>query len=64
MKEKPPLKRYIVRKFIMAHSAQEALNKEHKHRPDEVWVDSDWAKENSNSLVSAIGFDSPQYEDD
>jgi hypothetical protein len=49
-------KRYIVKKYIMAKSAHEALKKERKVRPDDVWVDEDWKKENPNQLESAIGF--------
>lgn len=57
-------KRYIVRKYIMAKTIQEALRKEKKTRPDDCWVDEDWAKENSQDLVSAIGFTVNNYDDD
>lgn len=60
---KPLLKRYIVRKYIMAKSAHEALNKEKRTRPDDVWLDDEWKKENPNQLVSAIGFTVTTYED-
>lgn len=57
MKEqKPREKLYIVRKYIMAKSAQEALKKERRCIPDDVWVSDEWMKENKNSLESAIGF--------
>jgi hypothetical protein len=49
-------KRYIVRKYIMAKTAQEALKKERRYRPDDVWVDEEWKREQSNNLESAIGF--------
>ncbi len=49
-------KRFIVKKYIMATSAHEALKKERRVRPDDVWVDDDWKKENSVNLVSAIGY--------
>lgn len=55
-KQKIPLKRYIVRKYIMAKSAKDALRIEKKTKPDDVWVDEDWKKENPNQLQSAIGF--------
>ena len=42
---KTTLKRFIVRKYIMARSAQEALRKELKVKADEVWIDPDWMKE-------------------
>lgn len=53
---KPTLKRFIVRKYIMASSAHEALKKERRIRPDDCWVDDEWKKENPNQLTSAIGF--------
>lgn len=53
---KVPLKRFIIKKYIMAKSAHDALKKERKIRPDDVWVDEDWKKENPNTLQSAIGF--------
>jgi len=65
MKKKPiKPKRYIVKKYIMARSAHEALRKERRVRPDDVWVDEDWKKENPNVLESAIGFEvKSDYED-
>jgi len=63
-KNKPEEKRYVVRKYIMAHSAQEALRKERRVRPDDCWIDDDWKKDNQANLVSAIGFTVDQeYED-
>lgn len=56
-------KRYIVRKYIMAKSASEALRKEKKVRPDDVYIDGDWQKDNNEHLVSAIGFTVNKYED-
>jgi len=55
-------KRYIVRKFIMAKSCQEALKKEKKIIPDDCWVDEDWKKDHQQDLVSAIGFSVNNYE--
>lgn len=40
----------------MASSAHDALKRERRHRPDDVWVDEEWKKENKNSLESAIGY--------
>lgn len=58
-------KRFIVRKYIMAKSASEALKLERRHRPDDVWVDEDWKKEAGNQLSSCIGFSAEKeyYED-
>lgn len=55
-KIKTPTKRFIVRKYVMARSVQEALKIEKKTLPDDVWVDEKWKEENPNILVSAIGF--------
>lgn len=57
-------KRYIVRKYVMAKSCQEALRKEKKVKPDDCWVDEDWKKDNEDELVSAIGFTVNNYDDD
>lgn len=57
-------KRYVVRKYIMANSAHEAIKKERKYRPDDVYIDSDWQKNNDEKVVSAIGFTyEPDYQD-
>lgn len=53
-------KRFVIKKYIMAKSAHEALKKERKVRPDDVWIDEDWKKDNPNQLVSAIGFNLEQ----
>lgn len=49
-------KLYIVRKYIMAKSASEAIKKERKIIPDDVWVSDDWMKENKSDLTSAVGY--------
>lgn len=46
----------------MAKSAQDALKKEKRVRPDDVWVDEDWRKENPGTLVSAIGYETQTKE--
>lgn len=69
-KKKKPLllKRFVIKKYIMATSAIHALQKERKVRPDDCWVDEEWKKENPNQLVSAIGFriqdEDDYYEED
>jgi len=40
-----PLKRYIVRKYIVASSARDALRKERSAPADECWVDEKWLEE-------------------
>lgn len=48
----------------MAKSAHEALKQERRVRPDDVWIDEDWKKQNQDELVSAIGFQVERdYED-
>lgn len=56
-KEKVSEKRFIVRKYIMAKSASEALRKERKVKADDCWVDDKWIADNPNQLESAIGFE-------
>jgi len=60
---KVPIKRFVIKKYIMAKSAQQALKIERRTKPDDVWVDEDWKKENPNTLQSAIGFEVYDYED-
>jgi len=40
----------------MANSAMEAIKKEKKHSPDDVWIDEDWKKNNDDKVSSSIGF--------
>lgn len=51
-----PQKRFIVRKYIMASSAQEALKKDLQIKADEVWIDPDWAKNNEIEGTPIKGF--------
>ena len=41
----PPQKQYIIRKFIMAKSAKEALRKEKSTPAHEVYLDDKWVQE-------------------
>jgi len=50
---KEPYKLYIVRKYIKAKSAKEAIMLDKKTPVDDVWVDEEFKK----TLTSAIGFD-------
>lgn len=57
---KQQLKRYVIRKYIMAKSAHEALKLERRHRPDDVYVD----QKTNEEFVSAIGYEvEHEYED-
>lgn len=48
-------KRYIVRKYIMAASIQEALQLDKQVKPEECWVDPEWLKLQDDKL-QPIGF--------
>ena len=51
-------KLFIVKKYIWAKSAQQAIRKEKLTPVDDVWVDDEW-KKNSNAPKDAIGFYAP-----
>lgn len=54
---KPPKKdRYIIRKYVMARSAAEAIRLDKITKPADVWIDDDWKKENKD-LASCVGYD-------
>lgn len=54
-KQQNNLKRFIVRKYVMAENAQQAINMDKKTKPHDVFVDSDWLnKQDSNN--KPIGF--------
>lgn len=55
-------KLFVVRKYIMAKDAKEAIKLDRKTKVDDVWVDNDWKRDNKNQLPSAIGF--AHYEDE
>jgi len=50
------LKLFIIRKYILAKSAQDAIKKERFTQVDDVWVDDDWKKEQNDNLTRVIGF--------
>lgn len=52
MKEKP--KMYIIRKYIKAVSAIQAIKKDKDTPVHDVWIDDKWQEK---SLADAIGFD-------
>lgn len=51
---KPGDKLFIVRKYILAKSASDAIKKDKTTPVDDVWVDEDFKK--SRPGASAIGF--------
>ena len=48
-------KLFVIRKYIWAKNAQDAINRESKQRPDDVWWDDDHKKGTTNPKDS-IGF--------
>lgn len=50
-------KQYIVRKYVLARSAAEALKIEHKFKADDVWLDDEW-KKNQKEVAGEMGFKS------
>lgn len=50
-------KQYIIRKYIKANSAQEALRKEKKQPADECWIDEKWMEQKTIE-----GFKNKKYE--
>ena len=61
MKQK---KRFIVRKYIMAYSAKNAIALDKRSPVDDVWMDEDWKKNNLNQSTEAIGFGVSSEEND
>lgn len=50
-------KLFVVRTYVMAKNAYEALRKFKKQEPHECWVDDEWKKGNCSKLESSIGFE-------
>ena len=47
---------FVIRKYIKARSALEAIQIEKNKPVDDVWVDDEWKKGGNKDLASAIGF--------
>ena len=56
-------KLFVVRKYIWANSAQQAIKQDRKHPVEDVWVDDEWKKQ-SNNPKDAIGFYAPDREEE
>lgn len=50
-------KLFVVKVYVMATSASQAIRKSKKLKPDDVWIDEEWKKGQATQLASAIGFD-------
>lgn len=55
-------KLYIVRKYVWAKSAPEAIKKSKDRLPDDVWVGDEFRKNEGRQLESAIGFEAHDEE--
>jgi hypothetical protein len=51
------LKLFVLRKYVRAHSAAEAIRKEKSIPVDDVWIDDEWKK---GHLADAMGFNVPR----
>lgn len=49
-------KKFVVKKYVWAQSAADAIKKESKVRVDDVWVDEDWRRANTQDQKTEIGF--------
>ena len=57
-------KLFIVRKYVKAKSAVEAIRKEKKMPPDDVYIDEEWKAGNRQQLAEAIGFEGARPSED
>lgn len=48
-------KLFIVRKYVTASSAAEALRIEKRVSPDDIWLDDDWKKAQPNGGTDVMG---------
>ena len=62
-KEKAPEKLFVVRKFVKATSASQAILIEKTQEPDEVYLDENW-KNSKGGLADAIGFHIPDDQEE
>lgn len=53
---KKPVKLYVVKKYVMATSAAQAMRLERKTPVDSVWIDEEWSKGNARELAAALGY--------
>lgn len=52
-------KLFVVRKYIWAKNAGQAIKKDRETPVEDVWIDEDW-KKSSNNPKDAIGFYAPK----
>jgi len=51
-----PKKLFIIRKWVKAKDIQDAILKEKKQTPDDVYIDEDWKRANSDISKKHCGF--------
>lgn len=49
-------KMFIIRKFIKAASAKDAIRKDSRSPVDEIWIDEDWKRAEIQKLAEPVGF--------
>lgn len=56
MGHKKEVKRFIVRKYVMAHNAKDAIKKEKLQLPDDVYLDDSWRQMQDDINKAKIGY--------
>lgn len=57
--ELPKEKMFVIRKYVMAKSARQAILKDKTAPVDDVFIDTDWQRGQTAVLSSGIGFYQP-----
>lgn len=47
---------FIVRKYVLAESATDALRRERALKADDVWLDDEWKKANPDVQGQKVGY--------
>lgn len=50
------LKKFIIKKYVMARSAAHAMRLERRMHADDCWIDEEWRKANEEKVLSQMGF--------
>lgn len=56
-RSEPKQKLFVIRKYVMAESATEAIRKERKRQVDDCFLHNGWEGANLEQLESAVGFE-------
>jgi len=57
-------KMFILRKYVKAENAAQAIRREKKIPVHDVWIDDEWRKNQKDNLADAIGFGIQKREND